>query len=93
MDINQIISRAASVYPDAYVLNYWDTEQREPQHNPLGGDTLAQFIALELAETYDGEASDEEQITEAVRVMQRAADDLVGVARAIQDMLPTGGTT
>ena len=88
MDINQIICRAASVYPEAYILTYWDMERQEPRKNRLGGDTLAQFIAQEIADTYDGDASDEDQIAEAVRVMQRAADDLVKVAQAIRDMLP-----
>ena len=86
MDINQIICRAASVYPEAYVLTYWSMEAQEPRKNRLGGDTLAQFIAQELDDTYDGEASDEEQIAEAARVMQRAADDLASVAKAISDM-------
>ena len=35
-------------------------DKQEPKVNRLGGDTLAQFIAFELAETYDADASDGE---------------------------------
>ena len=49
----------------------------------LVGDTLAEFIAVELAETYDEAATDEEQLDEAVRVMSRAADDVQAVADAL----------
>jgi hypothetical protein len=46
MTINDLIAAAAGAYPEAYVLNYWDAEAREPKENPDGGDTLALFIAL-----------------------------------------------
>ena len=86
MTLNQLVCRAASVYPDAYVLEYWDAEKQEPRKNPSGGDTLAQFIAIELADTYDADASDNEQIATAVRAMQTAADDLAAVAQALSDL-------
>ena len=86
MTLNQLICRAASVYPDAFVLEYWSMDAQEPKPNRLGGDTLAQFIALELFETYDAEASDGEQIATAVKAMQTAADDLQAVAHALSDL-------
>ena len=86
MTLNQLVCRAASVYPDAYVLEYWDKDAQEPKANPTGGDTLAQFIVQELADTYDADASDNEQIATAVRVMQSAADDLGTVAHALSDL-------
>jgi NAD(P)H-hydrate repair Nnr-like enzyme with NAD(P)H-hydrate dehydratase domain len=86
MTLNQLICRAASVYPDAYVLEYWNPEKSQPKANPEGGDTLAEFVACELADTYDEESSDSEQIATAVRVMQSAADDLAAVAHALSDL-------
>ncbi len=83
---NMLISRAASVYPEAYVLQYWDFEKQEPKANPVGGDTLAQFIAQELADTFDPEAEESEQIDAAVKAMRSAADDLNAVAFAIERM-------
>lgn len=88
MTLNQLISRAASVYPEAYVLEYWDSENEEPKENPVGGDTLAQFIAQELSETFDPDAEEAAQIDEAVRVMQSAADDLAEVARSLIELKP-----
>ena len=86
MTLNQLVCRAASVYPEAFVLQYWDLEKQEPKENRFGGDTLAQFIAFELAETFEEEASDGEQIATAVKVMQSSADDLARVAGALSDM-------
>ena len=86
MMIQQLICRAASTYPDAYPLQYFDLEKGEPKANPLGGDTLAQFIAQELADTYDADASDGEQIATAVKAMQRASDDLGAVAHSLSDL-------
>ena len=86
MTLNQLVCRASSVYPDAYVLQYWDLKKQQPKQNPQGGDTLAQFVAHELADSFDEEATDAEQIATAVKVMQSAADDLQAVADAISDL-------
>jgi hypothetical protein len=48
-----------------------------------GGDTLAQFIAAELIDTYDGTAAEKDQLTEAVRALSAAADDLDSVIEAL----------
>ena len=47
--------------------------------NPVGGDTLAEFIVRELCDTFDAKASTGEQVTEAVRVLNRAKEDLAAV--------------
>jgi hypothetical protein len=86
MTLNQLICRAASVYPEAFVLNYWDMEKQAPKENRFGGDTLAQFIAFELADSFDEEANDGEQIATAVKVMQSAADDLARVAGSLSNL-------
>jgi hypothetical protein len=49
----------------------------------MGGDTLAQFIAQEIHDTYDVNASGAQQIASAVKSMQTAADDLQKVADAL----------
>ncbi len=83
MTLNQLICSAASVYPEAFILEYWDKEASEPRENRMGGDTLAQFIAQEIHDTYDVNASDAQQIAGAVKAMQTAADDLQKVADAL----------
>lgn len=83
MTLNQLVHRAASVYPDLQILLYWDEQHECAVDNPGGGDGLAEFIAWELYETYDPDADDETQITTAVGAMQRAADCLKDVAEAL----------
>jgi len=49
------------------------------------GDTLAKFIAIELAETFDKDETDDEQFGEAIVAMSRAANDLRNVVDALED--------
>ena len=86
MTLNQLVCRAASVYPDGVILDYWDMEKECPRENPNGGDTLARFIAVELHDTYDPQASNGEQVATAARAMQRASDELAVVTHALSDL-------
>lgn len=86
MKLNQLICKAASVYPDEFILKYWDMKKECPRKIPEGGDTLAQFIAQELADTYDPEASDKEQVETAVQVMQATISDITTVIDALRLM-------
>ena len=91
MTLNRLICRAASGYPDAHVLAYWDFASAKPRSNPQGSDTLAYFVALELAVTFDPEASEDDQVSEAVRAMTRAAQDLQSVICALEQPIARGG--
>lgn len=86
MTMNQIICRSASAYPDALVMEYWDSQREQPKENIRPGDLLAEFIANELYDSYDVEASDEDQLATAVMKMQSAADDLQAVAHALANI-------
>lgn len=86
MTLNQLVCRAASAYPEAFVMEYWNQASEKPRPNPDGGDTLAEFVALELYESFDPEAVDDEQLATAVKVMQSAADDLQAVAHALANI-------
>ena len=83
--MNQLIVRAAIAYPDATVLDCWDTHREQPRRDN-GGDTLALFVARELKDTFDPEADESTQIATAVRAMQNAADELQAVAHSLSDM-------
>ena len=50
------------------------------------GDTLADFIIIELAETYDPKARREDQLEEAERLMNSALAQLSRVSRALSDL-------
>ena len=60
-------------YPDGTPLKLDDYAATMP------GDTLGRYIVIELAETFDPDASDEDQIAEAIRVMERGRDDMSNV--------------
>ena len=85
MTLNQIVCRAAVAYPEAAVLDCWDTHRERPKRD-TGGDTLALFIARELASTYDPQADEATQIATAVRAMQTGADELQRVAHVLSDL-------
>lgn len=86
MMLNQLISRAASAYPNAAVLKFWDMDEVAPRINPKASDALAQYIARELAATFDAGAGEGEQIAAAVKVMQQSADHLADVAHALSGL-------
>ena len=58
MKLIELIQKASDAYDsDGWVMRYYMHTDDEP----LTGDGLAQFIATELAETFDEDSSDEEQ--------------------------------
>jgi hypothetical protein len=48
------------------------------------GDGLARFVVVEIAETFDPDASESEQSTEAIRVMESAKRQIEGVIYALE---------
>ena len=79
MKLNKLIREAASAYPDQLVLEYWDMKKGCTKSNHDAGDTLAQFIARELQDTFYAEGTDSQQYLEAARAMSRAAKELMEV--------------
>ena len=81
--LKQIINIANKVYPDGLV------KQAHTSKDICGyahiGDGLAEFIARELADTFDPEASSLEQMKEAHRVMSRAYTELGDIVMAFSD--------
>jgi len=88
MTLNELIKRASAAYSDGLIATAcWDFKREHPRRNPKGGDTLAQFIANEIADTYDPDASEEEQINTVSRVLFTASADLEAVITALSDSL------
>ena len=84
MKLNELIEIVSAAYPDGLIaVEYWDFKRECPRRNLKGGDTLALFIALELKDTYDADATDEAQLATASRAMERAQGDLAAVSRAM----------
>ena len=85
MTLNELINIASAAYSDGLIaVEYWDFKRERPRRNSNGGDTLALFIANEIADTYDQEAAETDQIATAVRAVERAAEELSQVATAIR---------
>lgn len=94
MTLNQILCAAAAVYPDAWLLEYWDIEKQQPAANRDAGDVLALFVVRELAATFDPKASDDKQLRTAAHLMKNAAKDLRAIAytlEALADRKSEGG--
>ena len=84
MTLNQLIQEASKHYPDDSLELQWDPGIEQPVDISFG-DTLALFICRELNDTFDDEATDAEQLEEAIRVIQRAADDLRLVVEGLRN--------
>jgi len=83
MKLNELIKHASAAYPDEMIAEYWDFDNERPRENPDAGDTLALFIANELADTYDSELPGAEQLEAAIRALERAAEEIRGVSEAL----------
>lgn len=84
MKLNELIEIVSAAYPDGLIaVEYWDFKRECPRRNPKGGDTLALFIALEIKDTYDSDATNEQQLEMALRAIERARGDLDAVSEAL----------
>lgn len=77
IDITRILEIASQAYDGGEVRLEEDLERGER------GDTLADFVAIELRECVD-ETTGEEAITEAIRCMGNAVDQLQSVLTALE---------
>ena len=90
MCINELVKKVAKGYSDGLVLSYWDFQKETCKENHKAGDSLAGFIAKELKDTFDRNASDSQQIDEAKRVLLSAASQLESTAQALENELSGG---
>jgi hypothetical protein len=65
----ELLKAANRHYPDGHLAHYFDEKTGKLVEDGEGGDTLAQFIVVELSEAADTPE-------EAVRLMERAQDDI-----------------
>lgn len=87
MDINEIIKIADAAYPDGVISCQWNDKTKQPRKVPLYGmgDTLARFIVIEIAETYDPKAGTQEQLRTAAHCIFRASTQCTDVEYALLD--------
>ena len=81
MTLLELVTKANKGYEDGFLSEYFNEETGEYIEGK--GDTLAAFIVIELSETFDSEADDEDQIQAATEALQTAVNDLEGVIDAL----------
>jgi hypothetical protein len=84
MELREIVEIADEAYGDGLVLDHHDFREKYGHADAELGDGLAEFVAVELKETYDPDATTVEQLHEASKVMLRAKYDLGNVAAALE---------
>lgn len=88
MSKNELIEIVSEAYQDNYIADmYWDFEKEKPVCNLEAGDTLALFIALEINDCYDSEASDVKQLIEAQRIIASATEELDKIYYHLNDII------
>ncbi len=83
MFLNDLIRIINKAYPDDLIQQNWDFQDECPNADAETGDTLAVFIVQEIADTFEPDADDGEQMAGALRVIHQAIDDLEAVATAL----------
>ena len=83
MKLKQIIKIADQAYSDDGAVERAFAAETGSIDELLVGDSLAVFIAREIKETHDPEATKEEQLDEAYRVMSVAHEQLENVLNAL----------
>lgn len=85
MTLRELMERASNGYGEGHeLLELIDAEGRPLKRMPKNGDTLAQFIVQEIADTFDADTFDDaDQVGEAVRVMQISVRDIESVIRGL----------
>lgn len=86
MQLHEIMEIIHPAYPDEETRLCWNAKSNRPRQG--AGDGLATFIVREIADTYDESATDDEQIAEAIRVLQRARFELQNIIEALQSARP-----
>jgi hypothetical protein len=80
MTLNEIMQIAIDQYPDGCVGGYWDPKTESVLRDADSGDTLALFVAIEIKDTYDATATEREQLEQAERCCETAADEMSSLA-------------
>ncbi len=82
MKLVELLERASQGYPDQYLREYYDRETGKRNHG--SGDALAEFIVVELSETFVPDADDGAQIGIGINVLENAINDLQDTIDALE---------
>jgi hypothetical protein len=82
MSPKELLDLANKAYPDEYLCEYYN---KDGQRKTGCGDKLAEFIVVELLETYDPDGTNEQQLRTAMKKINRAILNLKAVFNSLQE--------
>ena len=83
MKLNELLEIVHRAYPDEHTRRCWDAKKRKVRTG--AGDTLAEFIVREIADTFGIDTPEEDQLDAALSAMRRACTELTGVIEALEE--------
>jgi len=90
MELNELMKIVDTGFPDGMVRLCWDEQTQQARGDR--GDTLAEFIVREIADTFDATAATSEQIKTALDAMKWAAVELGSVISELERQLCADAT-
>lgn len=82
MTLNELMEIVHRAYPDEQTRLCWNARKQKVRTGT--GDTLAEFVVGEIADTFDPNVSTEKQLDEALSAMRWAAIELGAVITALE---------
>lgn len=81
MKLNELLEIAHRAYPEEHTRLCWDAKRQKVRTGT--GDSLAEFIVQEIADTFDADAPEENQLDAALSAMRWACTELTAVIEAL----------
>ena len=82
MKLNELLEIAHRAYPEEHTRLCWDAKKQKVRTGT--GDTLAEFVVREIADTFDTDAPEENQLDAALSSMRWACTELTAVIEALE---------
>ena len=82
MKLNQLLEIAHRAYPEEHTRLCWDAKKQKVRTGT--GDSLAEFVVREIADTFDADAPEENQLDAALSAMRWACTELTAVIEALE---------
>ncbi len=84
LDLQNLVSSGyGRAGADGSMGPYYNHKTGQAKPNAKGGDGLARFVAIEIAETFDATLDEHEQLDEAIQALENAQADLGGAIRTL----------
>ena len=82
MKLNELLAVVHSSYPEEHTRQCWDAKKQKVRTGT--GDSLAEFVVREIADTFDADAPEENQLDAALSAMRWACTELTAVIEALE---------